>query len=154
MVEDVPYAAVRETHIGVVFLVGDRVYKLKKPVDMGFLDFSTRERRLVVCRREVELNRRLAPDVYLGVATVSDVDGGLGEPLVVMRRMPDDRRLSTLVRPGVPVTDGIATLARAIAAFHATPSAARISMPRAPATRSPGAGRTASRRSRRCAETH
>jgi len=49
-------------------------YKLKKSVDMGFLDFSTRCRRLAVCRREVELNRRLAPDVYLGVAEVSDVD--------------------------------------------------------------------------------
>ena len=74
MVDDISFAAVRETHIGVVFLVGERVYKLKKSVDMGFLDFSTRCRRLAVCRREVELNRRLAPDVYLGVAEVSDVD--------------------------------------------------------------------------------
>ncbi len=120
MSADAPFAAVRETHIGVVFLVGDRVYKLKKPVDMGFLDFSTRERRLAACRREVELNRRLAPDVYLGVAEVSDVDGAAGEPLVVMRRMPDDRRLGTLVRAGAPVAGGVATLARAIAAFHAT----------------------------------
>ncbi|MPZ81784.1 MAG: AAA family ATPase [Actinophytocola sp.] len=120
MGEDAPFAAVRETHIGVVFLVGDRVYKLKKPVNMGFLDFSTVERRRAACRREVELNRRLAPDVYLGVAELSDVDGAPREPLVVMRRMPDDRRLSTLVRSGAPLADHIATLARTVAAFHTT----------------------------------
>jgi uncharacterized protein len=94
--------AVRETHIGVVFLVGDRAYKLKKPVDFGFLDFRTRQSRLAVYRREVELNKRLAPDVYLGVADVSDVDGEPLDHMVVMRRMPDDRRLSTLVRTGAP----------------------------------------------------
>jgi uncharacterized protein len=118
MTENMPFAAVRETHIGVVFLVGDLVYKLKKPVNLGFLDFSTRERRLSACRREVELNRRLAPDVYLGIAEVSDVDGAPGDPLVVMRRMPDDRRLSTLVRAGVPLNDTITRLARVLAAFH------------------------------------
>ncbi|HYQ63974.1 AAA family ATPase [Actinophytocola sp.] len=112
-----PFAAVRETHIGVLFLVGDRVYKLKKPVNLGFLDFSTPQRRLEACRREVELNRRLAPDVYLGVATMSDVDGE--EPLVVMRRMPEDRRLSTLVRSAAPLADTITQLARVLAAFHA-----------------------------------
>lgn len=115
---DVPFTAVRETHIGVVFLVGDRAYKLKKPVDLGFLDFSTRQRRHAACVREVELNRRLAPDVYLGVTELSDVDGAPGDSLVVMRRMPDDRRLSTLVGSGVPIADGISSLARTIAAFH------------------------------------
>lgn len=118
--QPVPFAAVRETHIGVVFLVGDRVYKLKKPVDLGFLDFSTSERRRAACRREVELNRRLAPDVYLGVAEVSDVDGTSSEPLVVMRRMPDDRRLSTLVRSQSSPADGVAAVARVVAAFHST----------------------------------
>lgn len=120
MTENTPFTAVRETHIGVVFLVGDLVYKLKKPVNLGFLDFSTRERRLAACRREVELNRRLAPDVYLGVAEVSDVDGASGDPLVVMRRMPDDRRLSTLVLAGAPLDDTITRLARLLAAFHAS----------------------------------
>ena len=70
---DEGYVEVRETHSAVVFLLGDRAYKLKKPVDLGFLDFSTRERRLTACRREVSLNRRLAPDVYLGVADIGDV---------------------------------------------------------------------------------
>jgi hypothetical protein len=89
------WADVRETHIGVVFLLGDRAYKLKKPVKTGFLDFSTPQRRLAACRREVELNRRLAPDVYLGISSVSAVVDprlpGLAdsvEHMVVMRRMP------------------------------------------------------------------
>ena len=64
----------RETHIGVVFLVGDHAYKMKKPVTTAFLDFSTPQRRLAACRREVELNRRLAPDVYLGVSGVSGAE--------------------------------------------------------------------------------
>ncbi|HEX9334328.1 MAG TPA: gluconate kinase, partial [Pseudonocardiaceae bacterium] len=102
---------VRETHTGLVFLVGDRAYKVKKPVDLGFLDFSTRERRLAACRREVDLNRRLAPDVYLGVADMSDVDGLPADHIVVMRRMPESRRLSTLVRSGQPVRDQIVHLA-------------------------------------------
>jgi uncharacterized protein len=57
------FAEVEETHAAVVFLVGDLAYKLKKPVNLGFLDFSTRAKREAMCRREVELNRRLAPDV-------------------------------------------------------------------------------------------
>ncbi|GAA5104563.1 AAA family ATPase [Haloechinothrix salitolerans] len=116
---DIPFADVRETHIAVLFLVGDRVYKLKKPVDVGFLDLRTRERRLVVCRREVELNRRFSPDVYLGLSDVTDVDGEVCDHLVVMRRMPEERRLSTLVAEGEPVADVVGKLARMIAASHA-----------------------------------
>lgn len=56
-----PSVAVPETHAAVVFLVGDRAHKLKKPVGLGFLDFSTLERRPEVCRQEVALNCRLAP---------------------------------------------------------------------------------------------
>ena len=51
-------AAVAETHSAVVFFLGDRVYKVKKPIDLGFLDFRSREVRQVICQREVELNRR------------------------------------------------------------------------------------------------
>src|SRR3954447_530426 len=89
-------AALVETHISVVTFVGDRAYKLKKPVKTGFLDFSTRAMRERACRREVELNRRIAPDVYLGVADVF-LDGAAVDHLVVMRRMPDARRLSLLL---------------------------------------------------------
>ena len=111
-------AAVAETHVGVVFLLGDRAYKLKKPLDLGFLDFRSREARLAACRREVSLNRRLAPDVYLGVADVSGPDGRVCDHLVVMRRMPDDRRLATLVTAGVPVTGHLERLAGLLAGFH------------------------------------
>ena len=67
---DVAPVAIRETHSAIVFLVGDRACKLKKPVDRGFLDFRTREAREAVCHREVALDRRLAPDVYLALAAV------------------------------------------------------------------------------------
>jgi uncharacterized protein len=112
--------AFAETHSGLVFFVGDRAYKLKKDVDLGFLDFTSREKRLAACRREVELNRRLSPDVYLGVADVLDVSGEPCEHLVVMRRMPADRRLSTLVIEGAPVQQALGDLASMIARFHAT----------------------------------
>lgn len=113
-------AAVCETHIGIVFLVGDLAYKMKKPVDLGFLDFSTREAREAVCHREVGLNRRLAPDVYLGVADVSGPDGAPCDHLVVMRRMPDDRRLTALVRRREPLDNAVREIARDLAGFHAT----------------------------------
>jgi uncharacterized protein len=112
-------AAVRETHSSVVVLVGDRAYKLRKPVDLGFLDFRDRSSRAAACAREVELNRRLAPDVYLGVADVIGPDGEVCDHLVVMRRMPDDRRLATLVRAGADVDDDLWHLAHLVAAFHA-----------------------------------
>ncbi|MEU4524626.1 AAA family ATPase [Amycolatopsis sp. NPDC024027] len=112
------WADVHETHIGAVFLVGDLAYKLKKPVDLGFLDFSARETRERVCHREVELNRRLAPDVYLGVADVTGPDGAVCDHLVVMRRMPEDRRLSALVRRSAPLHATIRRLARQLAVFH------------------------------------
>jgi aminoglycoside phosphotransferase family enzyme len=111
-------AAVAETHSAVVFFVGDRAYKVKKPVDLGFLDFTTREAREEVCHREVALNRRLAPDVYLGVADVTGPDGELCDHLVVMRRIPAERRLSTLVEAGADVDGHLWHLAHLLAAFH------------------------------------
>src|SRR3954451_5373852 len=92
---------VRQTHISAVFLAGPFVYKVKKPVAPGFLDFTTLEKRLHFCREEVRLNRRLAPDVYLGVVPVVRTPAGVrveaaGEPAewaVKMRRLPDDATL-------------------------------------------------------------
>jgi hypothetical protein len=110
---------IAETHSAVVFFVGDRAYKLKKPVDLGFLDFRTREAREAVCHREVELNARLAPDVYLGVADVMGPDGEPCDHLVVMRRMPQHRRLSALVQAGEAVEGHLWHLAHLLAAFHA-----------------------------------
>lgn len=114
-----PYISTAETHSGAVVFLGDRAYKLKKPVDLGFLDFSSRAARQRACRREVELNRRLAPDVYLGVADMHDPDGQPCEHAVVMRRMPDERRLAALLDedPG-RVEDTIGEIARIVAEFH------------------------------------
>lgn len=114
-----PAADVVETHSAWVVFLGDRAYKLKKPVDLGFLDFSTREAREAATHREVELNRRLAPDVYLGVADVTGPDGNVCDHLVVMRRLPADRRLSALARSGAVTDDDIHSIARTLAAFHA-----------------------------------
>ncbi|MFN8104971.1 MAG: AAA family ATPase [Acidimicrobiia bacterium] len=119
MVESRP-ASLVETLISVVVFVGDRVYKLKKPLRLDYLDFSTVEARRRMCEREVELNRRLAPDVYLGVADVTGPDGTVCDHLVVMRRMPDERRLSTCVAGGTDDLDAcLRDLARLLAVFHA-----------------------------------
>ena len=67
----------RETHMSWVFMVGECVYKLKKPVRFAYLDFSTLDRREVACRAEDMLNRRLAPDVYLGVVPLTLSTSGL-----------------------------------------------------------------------------
>ncbi len=107
-----------ETHISTLFFDGDRVYKRKKPVSNGFVDFVTVESRRVACHREVELNRRLAPDIYLGVADVV-MDGLPIEHFVVMKRLADTQRLSALLdTPGAIVR--IENIADLIARFHRT----------------------------------
>ena len=111
-------AAVVETHTAVLFFVGDRVYKLKKPVDLGFLDHRTREARLAACQQEVALNRRLAPDVYLGVLDVVDADGAPQDHLVSMVRMPDDRRLTRCLARGEDLDRSLRAIAHAVAALH------------------------------------
>ncbi len=100
---------VRETHMSRVFLAGEFVYKLKRPIRTAYLDFSTLAKRESHCRNEVRLNRRLAPDVYLGVVALTrETDGtlkldGAGpavEWLVKMRRLPEDRMLDNAIRSG------------------------------------------------------
>jgi aminoglycoside phosphotransferase family enzyme/predicted kinase len=118
MEPDAP-AELRETHTGVVVLLGDLALKFKKPVDVGFLDYTSLERRFEACRREVMLNRRLAPDVYRGWASIVDSEDRVVEHLVVMRRLPDSARLATLVRNGGDVLVPLRQVARRIAAFHA-----------------------------------
>jgi aminoglycoside phosphotransferase family enzyme/predicted kinase len=104
----------------VVLLCGDRAYKIKKPVDLGFLDFSTPRRRRAACHREFALNRRMAPDVYLEVLEVVDGDGQARDSVLVMKRMPEDRRLATLVRRRIDVRQPVRQLAKQLAGFHAT----------------------------------
>lgn len=108
----------RETHLSWLVLLEDRVFKVKKPVRTEFVDLSTREARQRNADDEVRLNRRLAPDVYLGVATLAGVPG-LDEPVVVMRRMPEDRRLALLAARGDDLAEAVRDLARRLAAFHA-----------------------------------
>jgi uncharacterized protein len=108
---------IRETHISVVILIGDYAYKLKKDVALGFIDQSTVEKRRVACDEEIDLNRRFAPDVYLGVAEVRGPEG-LREPLVMMRRLPDAVRLSTLVTAGSDVRDALHDVVERVAQVH------------------------------------
>ena len=116
-----PYIDVHETHTGVVMLAGDRAFKAKKPVLTDFLDFRTPEQRERACQREVELNRRLSPDSYLGVAHLTDPGGGPAEPIVVMRRYRDDERLTSIVtgdQPEQSVNGVLDRIAGALARFH------------------------------------
>jgi aminoglycoside phosphotransferase family enzyme/predicted kinase len=112
-------ADVRETHTSVLWFLGDRVHKLKKPVDLGFCDFTTVASRREACEREVALNRRLSPEAYLGVETLLDPDGAVADHFVLMRRMPPERRLGALAREGRPVHDELRAVARRLAGFHA-----------------------------------
>ena len=113
-----PPTRVVETHISLLVFVADRVYKLRKPVRFGFLDFTDRAVREADCRREIQLNRRLAPDVYLGVADIV-MDGVPIDHMVVMRALPAERRLATLVRSGADVEEWLSQVATVLAAFHA-----------------------------------
>ena len=112
-----PGASIAETHISVVFFAGDRAYKLLKPVQMPFLDYSTLDLRLAAVDRELELNRRMAPDVYLGTADV--IEGGkVADRFLVMERMPEDQRLPNLLATS-GCQDALRSVARRIAQFHA-----------------------------------
>src|SRR5215208_5950107 len=113
------FAEVRETHTGVVVLVGDKAYKIKKPVVTDFLDFSTPDRRERACVREYTLNSRLSPDSYFGIAHLSNVPAGAAEPVIMMRRYPDSRRLASLVEHDEPVEDHLQSIAEKLARFHA-----------------------------------
>ena len=117
-----------ETHMSWVFLTDTHAYKLKKPVCYPYLDFSTVEARRLDCEQEAGLNRRLAPEVYLGmIPLVRDADGqlhlgGQGETvdwLVRMRRLPADRMLDHLLRSGAVTLPEITRLARRLAGFYA-----------------------------------
>lgn len=114
------------THASLVFLAGDRVYKIKKPVDLGFLDYSTLARREAMCRAEVELNRRLARDVYLDVVPITEQGGRIAiagggsviEWAVVMRRLDEGGAWSTLVEQRRLGAAAVREAARHIAHFH------------------------------------
>lgn len=112
-------AEVHETHTGLVALVGDRAFKIKKPVVTDFLDFSTAQKRETACRREIELNRRLAYSSYLGLGHFQPPAGD-AEAVIVMRRYPDTQRLAELVRSGAPVEKWLTEIADLLARFHSS----------------------------------
>ena len=117
-----PGVEIVETHVSSLVFVGDLVHKRKKPVRFAFVDLSTPERRAEVSRREVTLNRRFSPDIYLGVEDIVDDDGRVIDHAVLMRRLPTDRRLATLVRAGEDVSRCLNAVAREMAACHARAS--------------------------------
>src|SRR5215470_5306056 len=114
-----PFADVAETHSAAVFFAGGWAFKLKKPVNLGFLDFTSPQARQAACHAEVELNRRFAPDVYLGVSQLEDPAGNVVDYLVMMRRMPASRRLSALIAADKPVTHALREVAHKVATAHA-----------------------------------
>lgn len=107
-----------ETHISTLFFTEDRVFKLLRAVVTGFLDHSNSDDRLRDAKLELELNRRLAPDVYLGLADVVENDE-LVDRMIVMRRLPAERAMSSLIASRALSDDQIRSVAKAIAAFHA-----------------------------------
>ncbi|WP_448044196.1 hypothetical protein [Bradyrhizobium liaoningense] len=122
----------RETHMSWVFMNGARVYKLKKPVRFPYLDFSTSARRRTACLAEASLNRRLAPDVYLGVVPLTESPSGyaigghgpVADWLVVMRRLNEDETLEAMLRSGKARCADAEQLAAVLARFYS--HAARV----------------------------
>ncbi len=106
-----------DTHGAVVFLAGDRAYKLKRAVKFPYMDFSTAERRKALCAAEVETNRRLAPEIYLGVEEVR-LPSGESDWLVVMRRFDEAGLLDRMADRGALTPELMAALGARIAGFH------------------------------------
>jgi aminoglycoside phosphotransferase family enzyme len=126
-----PQVELIQTHISYLFLAGDLVYKVKKPVDFGFLDFTTLEKRRYYCQEEVRLNRRFSPHVYLAVVSISVADDSfhLGDDTAVveyavkMRRINEDHMLYRLLGAGKVDTEDMKRIARHLAtAYAAIPS--------------------------------
>jgi aminoglycoside phosphotransferase family enzyme len=114
-----------QTHISFVFLTRDSVYKVKKAVDFGFLDFTTLEKRRFFCEKELELNRRLCGDMYVEVVPINRGDiiqiKGEGETVeyaVKMKRIPQEKMMSTLLEKNKVDKKLIDRIANIIAEFH------------------------------------
>lgn len=128
-----------ETHISYVILAGGWAYKIKKPLDLGFLDFRSLARRRHFCEEEVRLNSRLAPSVYVDVVTISGepsrpvlVFGDSASPLeyaVRMRRFPQSMLFGRMLVDGRLRAEHIDELARLVARFHGTVASAQVDGP-------------------------
>ncbi|UCC58503.1 MAG: phosphotransferase [Candidatus Bathyarchaeum sp.] len=123
--EDPGQIELKQTHISFIFLTGNFVYKLKKAVDFGFLDFTTLEKRRFFCEKELDLNRRLCGDMYLEVVPInrSDFikikgDGVTVEYAVKMKRMPEETMMTRLLEENKVDRRLIDRMAKIIAEFH------------------------------------
>jgi uncharacterized protein len=116
-----------QTQMSFVLLTGEFVYKIKKPVNLGYLDYTTLDNRKHFCQKEVDLNRRLCSDVYLGVVPITEQDGkitigGRGEVIeyaVKMRCLPQERMLNVLLESNKVTSAMIEKVAQKVALFHA-----------------------------------
>ncbi len=115
-----------QTQMSFVFLTGDYVYKVKKPVNLGYLDYTTLDKRRFYCQREVELNQRLCPDVYLGVVPITRNRGniliaGQGEIIeyaVKMRHLPQEAMLNALLANNQVSVAMVTSVAQRLVEFH------------------------------------
>ncbi|MCW4023932.1 MAG: gluconokinase [Candidatus Bathyarchaeota archaeon] len=114
-----------QTHISYVFLTENYVYKVKKAVNFGFLDFSTLDKRLWFCQKELELNRRLCPEIYLEVVPITKAEnihiGGTGEIVeyaLKMKRLPQERIMTLLLKEGKVGKETVDEIAKIVAEFH------------------------------------
>jgi aminoglycoside phosphotransferase family enzyme len=122
-----------QTQMSFIFLTGEYVYKVKKPVNLGYLDYTTLEKRHFFCRQELELNRRLCPDVYLAVVPITmslrgakrrsnlvelEGQGKAIEYAVKMRQLPQDRMMDVLLSQGQVTPEMVARVAEKLADFH------------------------------------
>ena len=115
-----------QTQMSFVFLADDYVYKVKKPVNLGYLDYTTLDKRHFYCQREVELNRRLCPDVYLGVIPISRggsgiLVGGQGKVIeyaVKMRRLPQQAMMNVLLANNQVSSPMVTNVAQKLVEFH------------------------------------
>ena len=117
---------VLQTHISYIFLTGDYAYKLKKPLDLGFLDFSSLEKRRFFCQQELELNQPIAPDIYLDVLTITQQEetlalngnGKVVEYILKMRQFPQSTLLSEMEKAGTLTESLLEALGKKVARFH------------------------------------
>jgi len=115
-----------QTQMSFVFLTGEYVYKIKKPVNLGYLDYTTLEKRHFFCHQELELNRRLCPGAYLAVVPIVEEKGelcieGLGKTIeyaVKMKQLPHDRMMDVLLPKGQVTPEMVARVAEKLTGFH------------------------------------
>ena len=115
-----------QTQMSFVFLTGNYVYKVKKPVNLGYLDYTTLDKRHFYCQREVELNQRLSPDAYLGVVSITrnkgaifiEGQGKVIEYAVKMRRLPQEAMMNVLLASNQVSVAMVTSLAQRLVEFH------------------------------------